>query len=89
MLRQDLLTDDMRVELIDWLFHMQTVLKLNTETIHVAANIIDRYLSVRPMIPTGMKLLGIGALRVSSHLNESKIVELSHVIQFVDKQKIS
>jgi len=65
------------------------MLKLNTETIHVAANIVDRYLTERPMIPSGMKLLGIAALRVSSHLNESQVVELGKVLQFIDKQKIS
>ena len=53
------------MDLINWLFEMQPHLKLQSVTFHVAINIIDRYLSKRQMVPTGMKLLGIGALRTA------------------------
>lgn len=36
-----------RTDLINWLFEMQPDIKIQTVTVHVAINYIDRYLSQR------------------------------------------
>jgi hypothetical protein len=54
------------MELINWLFELESALKIQGLTVHVAVNIIDRYLWKRQMVPTGMKLLGIGSLRIET-----------------------
>lgn len=65
MQHQVKLNNQLRMELVNWLFDLESTLKVLGITVHVAVNIIDRYLWKRQMVPTGMKLLGIGALRIA------------------------
>ena len=86
---QEHLNDKMRVDLVDWLFQFQNDLRLQTETVHLATNIVDRYLQHRQMIPNGMKLLGISALKVASRFYELEVLDANTLVAGVQKQKIT
>ena len=76
------------MELINWLFELEGALKIQGLTVHVAVNIIDRYLWKRQMVPTGMKLLGIGSLRIACTQVEQRSLDPELIIQITTKYKI-
>ena len=76
------------MDLINWLFQMQPHVKLQSVSIHVAINIVDRYLSKRQMVPTAMKLLGIGALRTACIQTEQRTLPTEILIQHATKYKV-
>lgn len=82
------LTHQMRTDLVDWLFELQSILRVEGRTIHVAVNMIDRYLWKRQMVPTAMKLLGIGALRTACKQIEGRNLSPEIIIQNANKYKI-
>lgn len=88
MLQQQRLNSELRSELICWLFQLEPNLKISSLTVHVAVNIIDSYLWKRQMVPTGMKLLGIGALRVACMQVEGRSLSPDLIIQNTTKYKI-
>lgn len=88
MQQQARLNNQLRMELINWLFELEGVLKTQVLTVHVAVNIIDRYLGKRQMVPTGMKLLGIGALRIACNQVEQRSLDAELIIQNTTKYKI-
>jgi len=88
MQQQKRLSPQLRMELINWLFELESSLKVTGITVHVAVNIIDRYLWKRQMVPTGMKLLGIGALRIACTQVEHRSLDAELIIQNTTKYKI-
>ena len=56
----------MRQILIDWLVEVAEEYDIALETLLLAKNYIDRYLSVRPLRKGRLQLLGITALLVAS-----------------------
>ena len=65
------ITSNMRKILIDWLVEVHMKYRLRMETLHLAVNIIDRYLSKAPVVRKYLQLVGIVAM---SHTGSSKVV---------------
>ena len=54
----------MRSVLVDWLVDVHLKAKLHTETLFLAVNILDRYLSETEVSRENLQLTGICALQV-------------------------
>lgn len=80
MQQQTSITAKTRSDIIYWMFELEPVLKVKSTTVHVAANTIDRYLWKRQMVPTGIKLLAIGALRTACEEVEGRALSAELII---------
>lgn len=58
----------MRTILVDWLAEVVEDFDLSIETLHLAVNYVDRYLSRKPITRNFLQLLGIAALLVASYV---------------------
>uniref|UniRef100_F7GJQ6 Cyclin-A2 n=2 Tax=Monodelphis domestica TaxID=13616 RepID=F7GJQ6_MONDO len=75
--------DNLRVLLLNWLMVAGQLLRLQNETLHLAVNYLDRYLSLEAVLHEMLQLLGIAALRLATKFEEAyplRIVELVYVI---------
>ncbi|GAA5968425.1 hypothetical protein JCM11641_007631 [Rhodosporidiobolus odoratus] len=70
MSNQNEVTWKMRGILVDWLVEIHTKFRLLPETIFLAVNIIDRFLSVRVVSLTKFQLVGVTALFVAAKYEE-------------------
>ena len=66
MARQPDITVTMRCILVDWLVEVNDEYKLNSETLHLAVNYIDRFLSVMTVVRAKLQLVGTTALFIAS-----------------------
>jgi len=60
----------MRAILVDWLVEVHMKYRLRSETLFLAVNLIDRYLSVLPVLRRRLQLLGVVAMFVASKFEE-------------------
>jgi len=60
----------MRAILLDWLVEVHMKFQLRPETLFLTVNIIDRYLSVRPMTRRKLQLLGVVAMFIAAKFEE-------------------
>ena len=60
----------MRRILIDWLIDVHKKFRLQTKTMFMAVNLIDRYLEVQPIKKQNFQLLGITCLLMASKYEE-------------------
>lgn len=60
----------MRKILVDWLIDVHVKLRLQTETFHIAVNIIDRILARRQLRRQEMQLLGVTAMVIATKYQE-------------------
>ena len=63
---QDDITADMREILVDWLIDVHVKFGLNEYTLHIAVNIVDRYLSKCVIKRTELQLVRLCIRRVPS-----------------------
>jgi cyclin-A len=56
----------MRCILVDWLSEVIEDFGLATETLHLAINYVDRYLSVKSITRDFLQLLGVSSLMIAS-----------------------
>lgn len=70
--RHPTLNPKMRAVLVDWLFEVGSEYMLRRETLYVAINYVDRYLSeIREAVPRGdLQLIGVTALWLASKVEE-------------------
>lgn len=68
--KQNDIKDHMRSMLVDWLISLQNGFFLNSKTLFLAVNLIDRYLSQRQIFRTRFQLLGITALFIAAKYEE-------------------
>ena len=68
--RQPEVTADMRATLVDWMGDVANWVPLNEETLFLAVNYVDRYLSVRGVRKANLQLLGIAALHTAGKYEE-------------------
>merc|ERR1740121_1923782 len=72
----------MRAILIDWLVEVHMKYRLRPETLFLSVNIIDRYLSVRPVARSKLQLLGVVAMFIAAKFEEidpPKVREFVHI----------
>lgn len=61
------ITDRMRVILVDWLVEVVDEYKLRSETLHLAVNYLDRFLSCTANVRRGkLQLVGTAALLIAA-----------------------
>lgn len=70
MARQPDITLTMRTILIDWLVEVNDEYKMAPETLHLAVNYIDRFLSVMTVVRGKLQLVGTTALFIASKFEE-------------------
>ncbi|KAK4789709.1 hypothetical protein SAY86_017013 [Trapa natans] len=85
MQSQPELSEKMRMILVDWLVEIHRKFKLMPETLYLTINIIDRFLSVKPVPRRELQLLGIGALLTASKYEEIWAPEVSDLVMIADQ----
>ena len=62
--------DTMRCILIDWIISLQNKFFINTNTLFLTINLIDRYLTKKPILRTKFQLLGVASLFIAYKYEE-------------------
>jgi cyclin B len=79
------LTPKMRTILIDWLVEVHMKYKLRPETLHLAVNLIDRYLSRATVMRKKLQLVGVVAMFIAAKFEEINPPELHDWVYITDK----
>ncbi|MCQ2815883.1 MAG: hypothetical protein MJ252_01330 [archaeon] len=82
---KDIQTDisfKMRSILIDWIINVHSVAPKNQNTLFMAINIIDRYLSQRQILMSKFQLLGVAALFISDKYEEIFPFHIKDYVEF-------
>jgi transcription initiation factor TFIIIB Brf1 subunit/transcription initiation factor TFIIB len=74
----------MRAILVDWLVEVHRMFKLLPETLFLAINIIDRFLSVKPVAREKLQLVGITSMLVASKYEEIYAPECNDFVYISD-----
>ncbi|XP_040907006.1 cyclin-A1 isoform X2 [Toxotes jaculatrix] len=79
------ITSGMRVILVDWLVEVVQEYKLRSETLHLAVNYLDRFLSRTAYVKQGkLQLVGTAALLIASKYEEILPPELNEFVYITD-----
>ncbi|XP_068600393.1 cyclin-A1 [Brachionichthys hirsutus] len=79
------ITDDMRAVLVDWLAEVGQEYKLHSETLHLAVNYLDRFLSRTKCVERNkLQLVGTAALLTAAKHGEISPPELSDFVYVTD-----
>eukprot|EP00769_Ergobibamus_cyprinoides_P000476 gnl/Ergobibamus_cyprinoides/1477.p1 GENE.gnl/Ergobibamus_cyprinoides/1477~~gnl/Ergobibamus_cyprinoides/1477.p1 ORF type:complete len:244 (-),score=108.24 gnl/Ergobibamus_cyprinoides/1477:156-887(-) len=84
MEKQSDLTPKMRTILVDWIIDVHTRLRLANESLYLAVNIIDRFLSKKQVARKKLQLVGITALLIASKFEESYTPNVNTFIYMTD-----
>jgi len=60
----------MRAILVDWLVEVHLKYKMRWETLFLAISVVDRYLSVRPILRKNLQLIGVVAMFIAAKYEE-------------------
>ncbi|XP_056265144.1 cyclin-A1 [Pseudoliparis swirei] len=79
------ITNGMRVILVDWLVEVVQEYKLRSETLHLAVNYLDRFLSCTAGVKRGkLQLVGTAALMIAAKYEEILPPELNEYVYTTD-----
>ena len=70
MKRQAQVNENIRAVLVDWIIDVHAKFKLLSETLFIAVNLIDRYMSIKNIDKDSVQLLGISALFIAAKYEE-------------------
>jgi len=84
MAYQNDINDRMRAILIDWLIDVHYKYRLHTETLFLAINIVDRFLSRRCVPRTRLQLVGVTAMWLACKRQEIWVPELRDFVYITD-----
>ena len=73
--------ESMRCILIDWLISLQNKFFFNIKTLFLTVNLIDRYLSKKPILRTRFQLLGVTALFIASKYEEMHMQNINDFVE--------
>ena len=73
--------ESMRCILIDWLISLQYKFFLNSQTLFLTVNLIDRYLSRKTIYRTRFQLLGVTALFIASKYEEMYMKNINEFVE--------
>jgi cyclin B len=85
MQQQTDINEKMRAVLIDWLSEVHLKFKLFPETIFLTVNLIDLYLSKKPILKNHLQLCGVAALLIACKYEEIFCPDLSDLVYITDK----
>lgn len=74
----------MRTILIDWLIEVHMKYRLCQETLHLAVNLIDRYLASTSVMRKRLQLVGVTAMFIASKFEDVKPPELHEMVYITD-----
>ena len=74
----------MRTDLMDWLIEVHMKFRLLPETLFIAVNLIDRFLSLRVISLGKFQLVGLTALFVAAKYEEVICPSVTHFLQMAD-----
>ncbi|KAM7374486.1 hypothetical protein PAMP_007141 [Pampus punctatissimus] len=79
------ITSGMRIVLVDWLVEVVQEYKLRSETLHLAVNYLDRFLSCTAYVKRGkLQLVGTAALLIAAKYEEIFPPELNEFVYITD-----
>ncbi|XP_010486814.1 PREDICTED: cyclin-B1-3-like [Camelina sativa] len=81
--------EKMRSILIDWLVEVHVKFDLSPETLYLTVNIIDRFLSLKPVPRRELQLVGISALLIASKYEEIWPPQVNDLVYVTDNSYIS
>jgi cyclin A len=84
MRKQNDLTSQMRTILIDWLVEVTIEYKMNDETLYLAVNYIDRFLSQMAVLRGKLQLVGTAAMLIASKFEEIYAPEVNEFVFITD-----
>jgi len=84
MSKQPDITHSMRGILVDWLVEVSEEYKLQTETLYLAVNYIDRFLSVMSVQRAKLQLVGTAAMFIASKYEEIYPPDVSEFVYITD-----
>jgi len=79
------LTPKMRMILMDWLIEVHMKYRLRSETLHLAINLIDRYLTKIPIARKRLQLVGVCAMYIAAKFEEISPPELNDWVYITDR----
>lgn len=82
---QEDITVKMRAILIDWLVDVHLKFRLQSETLHLTVNIIDRFLEVAAVQRRKLQLVGVTAMLIASKYQEIYAPETDDFVFISDK----
>lgn len=86
MKKQPDITNSMRAILVDWLVEVGEEYKLQNETLYLAVNYIDRFLSSMSVLRGKLQLVGTAAMLLASYVPLALfffLQNVSHNLDFV------
>lgn len=81
MISQKEITPKMRTTLVDWLVEVVDDYDLSFESLHLAINYADRYLSVKNLPKIFYQLLGISSLLIASKFVEREGLKIKDAVE--------
>ncbi|XP_028658011.1 cyclin-A2 [Erpetoichthys calabaricus] len=84
MKKQPDITNSMRAILVDWLVEVGEEYKLHNETLHLAVNYIDRFLSSMSVLRGKLQLVGTAAMLLASKFEEIYPPEVAEFVYITD-----
>lgn len=84
MKKQPDINDSMRTILVDWLVEVSEEYRLNGETLYLAVNYIDRFLSFMSVVRAKLQLVGATAILLASKFEEIYPPEVSEFVYICD-----
>jgi len=84
MKKQPDITNSMRAILVDWLVEVGEEYKLQNETLYLAANYIDRFLSSMSVLRGKLQLVGTAAMLLASKFEEIYPPEVAEFVYITD-----
>ncbi|OUM68636.1 hypothetical protein PIROE2DRAFT_38971, partial [Piromyces sp. E2] len=71
----------MRTSLVDWIIQLHYAFKFCLETLYLTINIVDRFLSVRPVPSAHLPLVGIAALFIAAKYEEIIVPSVEQILK--------
>ncbi|XP_028815487.1 cyclin-A2 [Denticeps clupeoides] len=84
MKKQPDITNSMRAILVDWLVEVGEEYKLHNETLYLAVNYIDRFLSTMSVLRGKLQLVGTAAMLIASKFEEIYPPEVAEFVYITD-----
>ncbi|XP_054846018.1 cyclin-A2 [Eublepharis macularius] len=84
MSKQPDITNNMRAILVDWLVEVGEEYRLQNETLHLAVNYIDRFLSSMSVLRGKLQLVGTAAMLLASKFEEIYPPEVAEFVYITD-----
>jgi cyclin A len=79
------ITSSMRSILVDWLVEVAEEYKLNTETLHLAVNYTDRFLSQMAVLRSKLQLVGTSCMYIAAKYEEITPPDVSEFVYITDE----